>query len=179
MELHGGAGLRTPCPGHVSKPVPRPIHTDMALALPRPLPSAISQDFCPHRLAPLSEGRVEADGQLLCAYHGWRFDSTGKCTDLPQAKQPVSEWDSKKIPCAVSYPTMEKHGLLFVWPQAGAEAEAQARATEPRGYPEMVVRFLGEPFTHRRSIAAHYAPPALSGSARTSPAGHNVDRMRS
>lgn len=84
MELHGGAGLRTPCPGHVSKPVPRPIHTDMALALPRPLPSAISQDFCPHRLAPLSEGRVEADGQLLCAYHGWRFDSTGKCTDLPQ-----------------------------------------------------------------------------------------------
>mmetsp|Transcript_28071 Transcript_28071/g.72193 ORF Transcript_28071/g.72193 Transcript_28071/m.72193 type:complete len:555 (+) Transcript_28071:218-1882(+) len=96
------------------------------------------EDFCPHRLAPLSEGRVEADGQLLCAYHGWRFDSTGKCTDLPQAKQPVSEWDSKKIPCAVSYPTMEKHGLLFVWPQAGAEAEAQARATEPRGYPEMV-----------------------------------------
>lgn len=37
-----------------------------------------------------------------------------------KAKQPVSEWDSKKIPCAVSYPTMEKHGLLFVWPQVRA-----------------------------------------------------------
>ncbi len=27
------------------------------------------EDFCPHRLAPLSEGRVESDGTLLCAYH--------------------------------------------------------------------------------------------------------------
>ena len=28
------------------------------------------RDACPHRLAPLSEGRIEADGTLLCAYHG-------------------------------------------------------------------------------------------------------------
>ncbi len=28
----------------------------------------LSQDRCPHRLAPLSEGRVEADGSLACSY---------------------------------------------------------------------------------------------------------------
>eukprot|EP00971_Amphidinium_carterae_P168400 3336522-Amphidinium_carterae.2 len=29
-------------------------------------------DACPHRSAPLSEGRVEEDGTLLCSYHAWR-----------------------------------------------------------------------------------------------------------
>ena len=42
-------------------------------------------DACPHRLAPLSEGRVEPDGSLLCAYHAWRFDGSGKCTAIPQS----------------------------------------------------------------------------------------------
>ena len=43
------------------------------------------EDRCPHRLAPLSEGRVEADGTLMCAYHAWRFDTEGHCTDIPKA----------------------------------------------------------------------------------------------
>lgn len=44
-------------------------------------------DACPHRLAPLSEGRIEpSDGSLMCSYHGWRFQSDGECTRIPQAK---------------------------------------------------------------------------------------------
>ena len=35
-------------------------------------------DACPHRFAPLSKGRVRADGRLACAYHGWNFDADGK-----------------------------------------------------------------------------------------------------
>lgn len=31
-------------------------------------------DECPHRKVPLSEGRIEDDGTLLCSYHAWRFD---------------------------------------------------------------------------------------------------------
>ena len=34
----------------------------------------VFDDACPHRRVALSEGRVEADGTLSCAYHGWRFD---------------------------------------------------------------------------------------------------------
>lgn len=26
---------------------------------------------CPHRLVPLSEGRVNQQGELECGYHGW------------------------------------------------------------------------------------------------------------
>jgi nitrite reductase/ring-hydroxylating ferredoxin subunit len=40
----------------------------------------------PHpRLAPLSEGRLEG-GNLMCSYHGWQFDSAGKCVDVPQVR---------------------------------------------------------------------------------------------
>jgi pheophorbide a oxygenase len=28
----------------------------------------LAQDRCPHRLAPLSEGRIEPDGSLSCSY---------------------------------------------------------------------------------------------------------------
>ena len=42
------------------------------------------EDSCPHRGVPLSEGRVEANGELLCAYHAWKFDGEGKCTSIPQ-----------------------------------------------------------------------------------------------
>ena len=42
-------------------------------------------DFCPHRLAPLSEGRIESDGTLLCAYHAWRFNGEGNCVSIPQS----------------------------------------------------------------------------------------------
>lgn len=43
-------------------------------------------DECPHRLAPLSEGRIEpSDGSLMCSYHGWRFDGQGRCVAIPQA----------------------------------------------------------------------------------------------
>src|SRR4051812_46061526 len=37
---------------------------------------------CPHRGADLFFGRNEAGG-LRCAYHGWKFDVTGRCLDMP------------------------------------------------------------------------------------------------
>ena len=40
------------------------------------------EDRCPHRLAPLSAGRVEG-GRLRCPYHGWEFDRHGRCTLIP------------------------------------------------------------------------------------------------
>src|SRR3970282_53445 len=37
---------------------------------------------CPHRGASLFFGRNEEEG-LRCVYHGWKFDVTGACTDMP------------------------------------------------------------------------------------------------
>ena len=40
------------------------------------------RDRCPHRLVPLSAGRIVGD-QVECAYHGYRFDATGRTTLIP------------------------------------------------------------------------------------------------
>jgi phenylpropionate dioxygenase-like ring-hydroxylating dioxygenase large terminal subunit len=73
-------------------------------------------DQCPHRLAPLSEGRVDEEtGNLMCSYHGWQFDQGGVCTHIPQLDQ---EQLDKNIPqqyCVLSYPTREEQDLLWVW----------------------------------------------------------------
>lgn len=43
----------------------------------------VQDDVCPHRMAPLSEGRVEGNA-IQCGYHGWEFDSRGNCQKVPQ-----------------------------------------------------------------------------------------------
>ncbi len=39
-------------------------------------------DRCIHRSTRLSVGFAD-DGGLRCAYHGWKFDSCGRCVDIP------------------------------------------------------------------------------------------------
>jgi nitrite reductase/ring-hydroxylating ferredoxin subunit len=74
----------------------------------------VFDDACPHRFAPLSEGRVERDGSLQCAYHGWRFNGSGACTAIPQSPAAVAEQHAASPrACAVSYPTCVKYGIIF------------------------------------------------------------------
>src|SRR6266567_7845522 len=40
------------------------------------------EDRCAHRQVPLHLGVVSGD-ELKCHYHGWAYDCTGKCTDIP------------------------------------------------------------------------------------------------
>lgn len=44
----------------------------------------VLRDRCPHRGAPLSHGRM-TNGAITCPYHGWRFDSEGRCIEVPGA----------------------------------------------------------------------------------------------
>lgn len=97
------------------------------------------EDFCPHRLAPLSEGRVESDGTLLCAYHAWRFDAEGNCVSIPQSKDKQTEAKNCSNPksCAVAYPTQERQGLLWVWAESGSQAQIESQSRTPRIIPEL------------------------------------------
>ncbi|NJL62370.1 MAG: Rieske 2Fe-2S domain-containing protein [Methylacidiphilales bacterium] len=73
-------------------------------------------DQCPHRLAPLSEGRIdEKTGDLMCSYHGWRFDSQGVCTQIPQAENPEILSKNKDNFCVTSLPIRQASDLLWVW----------------------------------------------------------------
>ncbi|XP_030468922.2 pheophorbide a oxygenase, chloroplastic [Syzygium oleosum] len=93
-------------------------------------------DKCPHRLAPLSEGRIDEDGNLQCSYHGWSFDGCGSCTRIPQAASEGPEARAVRSPraCVTRFPTMISQGLLFVWPDENGWE--RANATKPPMLPE-------------------------------------------
>jgi phthalate 4,5-dioxygenase oxygenase subunit len=66
---------------------------------------------CPHRGASLFFGRNEEDG-LRCVYHGWKFDTSGSCVDMPNEP---AESDFKSKVKAVAYPTQERNGIIWVY----------------------------------------------------------------
>ncbi|HEY9751796.1 MAG TPA: Rieske 2Fe-2S domain-containing protein [Coleofasciculaceae cyanobacterium] len=72
-------------------------------------------DQCPHRLVPLSEGRIAEDGLLECPYHGWAFKGDGSCDRIPQQVTGNTAQVSKRA-CAKALPTAVRQGLLFVFP---------------------------------------------------------------
>lgn len=67
-------------------------------------------DRCPHRSTRLSVGFVE-DGQLRCAYHGWRFDDAGTCVEIPSLDPSVPIPASA---CVESFRAEVKSGLVWV-----------------------------------------------------------------
>ena len=71
-------------------------------------------DRCPHRLVPLSEGRIAEDGLLECPYHGWAFKGDGSCDRIPQQPEGGTAHTSKRA-CVDSLPTTERQGLLFIY----------------------------------------------------------------
>jgi phenylpropionate dioxygenase-like ring-hydroxylating dioxygenase large terminal subunit len=75
-------------------------------------------DMCPHRNAPLSLGKVVADG-IQCGYHGFRFNSAGRCVAIPnQASAPAKALSVR------AYPVTERYGLIWIWPGDPARAAA-------------------------------------------------------
>ncbi|MGI9332784.1 MAG: Rieske 2Fe-2S domain-containing protein [Gammaproteobacteria bacterium] len=65
-------------------------------------------DRCAHRCAPLSAGRVR-NGLLQCPYHGWQFDTEGRCRYAPglaDGTTPLAQ-----VP---AYGVIETDGIVFV-----------------------------------------------------------------
>jgi phthalate 4,5-dioxygenase oxygenase subunit len=69
------------------------------------------QNSCPHRGASLFFGRNEEDG-LRCVYHGWKFDVTGSCVDMPS--EPAESNFKTKVH-ATAYPTLERGGVVWTY----------------------------------------------------------------
>lgn len=88
------------------------------------------EDQCPHRLAPLSEGRIAEDGLLECPYHGWAFQGNGSCDRIPQQPEGTSANQSKRA-CVAAYATAERQGLLFVYPGKNNPEQVKIPVIEP------------------------------------------------
>ncbi|MEM7340593.1 MAG: aromatic ring-hydroxylating dioxygenase subunit alpha [Actinomycetota bacterium] len=67
---------------------------------------------CPHRGADLAEGTIVGNS-LQCPFHGWRFDATGACVQIPS--QPA-DLAIPRSACVDAFPIAEQQGAVWVWP---------------------------------------------------------------
>ena len=77
--------------------------------------AAALEDWCPHRGAPLSLGRV-IEGKLVCGYHGLEMGCDGKTIAMPGQRV-------RGFPPIRTFPAVERHGFVWVWPGDPAKAD--------------------------------------------------------
>jgi phthalate 4,5-dioxygenase len=77
----------------------------------------LMDEFCAHRGVSLWFGRNEENG-LRCPYHGWKYDVTGQCVEVPS--EPAASGFCAKIKLK-SYPCVEAGGVI--WAYMGPPAE--------------------------------------------------------
>jgi phenylpropionate dioxygenase-like ring-hydroxylating dioxygenase large terminal subunit len=66
------------------------------------------EDLCIHRGARLSKGWIKND-HVVCPYHGWEYDCSGKCTRMPAAP------DEPPMKKALAFPYRAEERYGFVW----------------------------------------------------------------
>jgi len=68
-------------------------------------------EWCPHRRTSLWLGRNEENG-LRCVFHGWKYDVTGQCVDMPNV---LPEYDFKHRMHIRAYATQEQGGVIWAY----------------------------------------------------------------
>lgn len=95
---------------------------------------------CRHLGAALELGTLVEAG-LRCAYHGWTYDASGRCVDIPARRGVAIPRDAR----VRRYPVAERYGLIWVClaeepaaplPEFPEALDAGFRLTAVREYPE-------------------------------------------
>ncbi|MCX7278851.1 MAG: aromatic ring-hydroxylating dioxygenase subunit alpha [Burkholderiales bacterium] len=91
------------------KPLGRKICGESMVFYRGPEGQAVAlEDFCPHRGAPLSLGKVE-NGKLTCGYHGLEMGCDGKTVSMPGQRV-------RGFPPIRKFAVIERYGFIWVWP---------------------------------------------------------------
>jgi phenylpropionate dioxygenase-like ring-hydroxylating dioxygenase large terminal subunit len=83
----------------------------------------VFEDACPHKRVRLSQFGRRQGTEIVCGYHGWKFDSrfilesagesencSGQCTQIPGMPELANKF------CLKSYPVQEYGGWIWVFP---------------------------------------------------------------
>ncbi|MEM9894844.1 MAG: aromatic ring-hydroxylating dioxygenase subunit alpha [Bacteroidota bacterium] len=70
------------------------------------------RDICPHRALPLTSGSFDGES-LTCCYHGWEFNTEGRCTKIP-ALGPDTDFKTEKIGIP-QFEVREQNGLIAIY----------------------------------------------------------------
>jgi phthalate 4,5-dioxygenase len=68
-------------------------------------------EFCAHRGVSLWFGRNEESG-LRCPYHGWKYDITGQCVEVPSEASESGYCSRIKLK---GYPLAERGGVIWIY----------------------------------------------------------------
>jgi len=119
---------------------------------------AVMDIFCPHLSANLSDGWVKED-ELVCPFHGWQFNNSGKCTHIPYSdKTPPAKAKTK------SWIVKEQWGLVLVWYHSEGEAPdwdiegtlPQLKQNKYHGYTSDLLRIHLQDFAENGADYAHF-----------------------
>ena len=69
------------------------------------------EERCPHRGTSLADGIVDREG-LRCPYHGWKFDGSGNCLEMPAEPENTN---LKQRVTSRAYRAQELGGLIFAY----------------------------------------------------------------
>ncbi len=98
------------------KPLGRKICNQSVVVYRGPEGQAAAVDnFCPHRGAALSLGKV-VEGRLICGYHGLEVGCDGKTIAMPGQRV-------RGFPAIRSFPVTERYGFIWLWPGDPALAD--------------------------------------------------------
>jgi nitrite reductase/ring-hydroxylating ferredoxin subunit len=70
---------------------------------------AVLDAYCPHLGAHLGVGGKVENGALRCPFHGWRFDASGRCVEIPYASRIPPRARAER------WTSLERNGMVFVW----------------------------------------------------------------
>src|SRR5690625_945923 len=69
----------------------------------------VQDAFCPHLGAHLGHGGTVEGCELICPFHGWRFDAEGANTGIP-----YSDRTNRRARIG-TYPVIERNGFVYTW----------------------------------------------------------------
>lgn len=69
------------------------------------------EEFCAHRRVSLWFGRNEDSG-IRCPYHGWKYDVSGRCVEIPSEPPESRFCDEVSL---ASYPCVERGGIVWTY----------------------------------------------------------------
>lgn len=74
--------------------------------------AAILDAYCPHLGAHLAgTGSLVVGNSIRCPFHGWQYDGSGACIEIPYAKK-IPERAKSALK---SWPVQERNGFIAIW----------------------------------------------------------------
>ncbi len=89
---------------------------------------SVLDGYCPHMGADLAQGEI-VDDRVVCPFHHWAFEASGRCGDIPYCKRIPPKAKTKR------WLTCEVNNLLFVW--NNPEGKPPAEGVEIPYFPEI------------------------------------------